>query len=319
MGYTSGTKWTYELVKETLLVKGYILIDLKYKNALTKLTFKDVEGYYYYSSVDCFTKFKPNRFYKSNIYTLRNIEHWCELNNKLFSLIDNQEYINNSKKLKWQCLKDDCGEIFEASWNNVQSGWGCGYCAGKKVGLSNCLAIKSPELAKQWHPVKNKQLTPYDITINSHKYVWWKCLECGHEWFVSPNSRINNNTGCPQCNQSKGERIIKEWLVNYNINYVWQKEFEGLIGLGNGNLSYDFYLPDYNLLIEYQGEFHDGTINKKSILKQSKEDFEKQQEHDQRKRNYAKIHNISLLEIWYWDFNKIEEILKNELKIKEEL
>lgn len=63
---------------------------------------------------------------------------------------------------------------------------------------------------------------------------------------------------------------------------------------GGGNLSYDFYLDEYNLLIEYQGEFHDGSarIRDKSYLPT-------QQEHDRRKREYAKQQGINLLEIWY--------------------
>ena len=71
---------------------------------------------------------------------------------------------------------------------------------------------------------------------------------------------------------------------------------------------YDFYLPEHNLLIEYQGQFHDGTAHQ-----QSKKEFERQQEHDKRKREYAKDNNIKLLEIWYYDFDNIEEILNKEL------
>jgi len=97
-------------------------------------------------------------------------------------------------------------------------------------------------------------------------------------------------------------------LKHCHIYYISQKEFEGLVGLRNGNLSYDFYLPQYNLLIEYQGQFHDGTAPR-----QTKEQFEKQQEHDRRKKQYVENNKIRLLEIWYWDFDRIEEILDREL------
>ena len=90
-----------------------------------------------------------------------------------------------------------------------------------------------------------------------------------------------------------------------------QKEFNGLLGLGGKNLSYDFYLPDYNLLIEYQGEYHDGTANN-----QTKVAYKKQQEHDKRKKEYALNNNIKLLEIWYWDFERIEKMLTKELNLK---
>jgi hypothetical protein len=94
----------------------------------------------------------------------------------------------------------------------------------------------------------------------------------------------------------------------YNIKFISQKEFNKLTGLKNGNLSYDFYLPSHNILIEYQGEFHDGTA-----YQQSKEDYEIQREHDRRKREYAKLNNINLLEIWYWDFDNVEKILNETL------
>ncbi len=115
---------------------------------------------------------------------------------------------------------------------------------------------------------------------------------------------------CKICNSSKGERKIRDWLETNNVKFIPQKEFEGLVGLRGGNLSYDFYLPKYNLLIEYQGEFHDGTVSK-----QTKDEFLRQQEHDKRKVEYAYNHNIKLLEIWYWDFDNIEEILNKEINL----
>ena len=62
------------------------------------------------------------------------------------------------------------------------------------------------------------------------------------------------------------------------------------------------------MLIECQGEFHDGTA-----YHQTQEGYLIQQEHDKRKQEYAKIHKIKLLEIWYWDYENINEILIKEL------
>ena len=99
-----------------------------------------------------------------------------------------------------------------------------------------------------------------------------------------------------------------------NINYIWQKEFDGLLGINDGLLSYDFYLSDYNLLIEYQGEQHEKYCK---AFHKSKKDFEKQIEHDRRKKEYAQIHNIKLLEIWYFDYNNIEKILYKTIRKEE--
>ena len=79
----------------------------------------------------------------------------------------------------------------------------------------------------------------------------------------------------------------------------------------NRHLSYDFYLPDYNLLIEYQGQQHEYAVDWFG----GEEKFVRQQEFDTQKRNYAKNHDIHLLEIWYYDFENIENILTKELKL----
>lgn len=115
---------------------------------------------------------------------------------------------------------------------------------------------------------------------------------------------------CLNCTSSKGEQKIKDWLNNNKFSFISQKKFFGLVGLNGGNLSYDFYLPNNNLLIEYQGQQHEKYIKG---LHNFKKDFEKQKEHDKRKREYAKFHNIDLLEIRYWDFDNIEEILQDKI------
>ncbi len=106
--------------------------------------------------------------------------------------------------------------------------------------------------------------------------------------------------------QEEFEQLID--INKYNKNYyIYQKEFDGLLGLKNGNLSYDFYIPKLNLLIEYQGEQHEKYI---PGFHKSKKDFENQLKHDRRKCEYAKKHSINLLEIWYYDFYNIKEILE---------
>jgi len=165
---------------------------------------------------------------------------------------------------------------------------------------------------KLWCKLNKKsfELISNIYKCNSNK-IQWKCLkeDCG-EIFYTNWADIQSGKGCPKCNQSKGENKIKEWLNKNNIKYNPQKEFDMLFGVGGRLLSYDFYLLDYNLLIEYQGQYHDGTAGN-----QSYEDFRKQQEHDRRKKEYTLQNNINLLEIWYYDFENIEKILTNNLDI----
>lgn len=304
--------WSYELAKQYIESLGYILVSTEYKNTGDKLTLCDTNGYYLMISLNKLQLGRtPYKFDVNNPYTIQNIKLWCKLNNKPFELVSDT-YSGNKKYLSWQCIKENCKEYFEMSWSDIFSkNSACPYCVGKKVGLSNCVATKRPELIKEWHPTKNGNLTPYDVTIGCNKYAWWKCKDCGHEWNTIISNRSGKiNSGCPECNKSKGEKKIKEIFDLNCIYYIPQKEFDRLIGLGGSNLSYDFYLPNHNYLIEYQGQFHDGSSGE-----YSKKNLKKQQEHDRRKREYAKLNNYNLLEIWYWDFDRIEEILDKELKL----
>ena len=390
--------WNTEKLKNYFKEHGFIILIDEYKDYKQKYIVIDSEGYYYFLSIAHFTQRKnPYKFHKSNPYTIQNIKLWLKLNSINLELISDI-YNGSHKKLKFKCLKEDCKEEFEMNWNNMHfNKYGCTYCSGHQVGLSNCLATKNPQVASEWHPTKNGSLTPYDFVCGSHEnvwwqcsknpkhewpaiiknrskekgngcpycaglyasedynllkdnpelceewdynknekkpeeytpnsgqYAWWRCKECGHEWYAIIASR-NNGNGCPECNKSLGEKKIDEILINnnwikisqkdfeqlidedkYNNNYfIPQKEFNGLIGTGGGLLSYDHYIPKLNLLIEYQGEFHDGTAKQ-----QTEEEYKIQQEHDKRKKEYALKHNINLLEIWYWNFNNIEKILLN--------
>lgn len=239
--------------------------------------------------------------------------------------IEGYEYINSyfkgdrlpsnkiSKKLTLEIKHKYCDNvIFIRSTSFINDNQRCGKCCQKyENSFAYHIEVELGEpLDKYWDFEKNT-VNPYHIWKSGTEYVCIKCTET--EYHESYEIKCNNfYTGyrCPVCSSSKGEKRVKAWLDVNNIDYVPQKEFEKLIGLGGGNLSYDFYMPDYNLLIEYQGQYHDGTVSN-----QTKKQYEKQQEHDRRKREYAKENGIELLEIWYWDFDNIEEILNGKLKI----
>lgn len=291
-----------------------ILISDEYKNFSSKLSFEDEYGYKYEISLGNLLKIHtPDKFNSNNKHTIDNIKLWCKINNKSFEVLDDK-YINNTTNLKCKCKKEKCNEIFYIQWDSILSNSSCSYCAGKQVGISNCIATKNPDIAKEFHPTKNGDLTPYNITCGSGKKVWWKCIN-GHEWKTTTAHRVEG-TSCPYCKLYKGEVKIRNFLEYNKLNFLVQKTFKNLNGLGGGLLSYDFYLPENNFLIEYQGEQHYFPVDftgKRKII--AEEQFKKQQEHDKRKREYAEKNKIKLLEIPYWDFDKIEEILERELMI----
>ncbi len=79
-------------------------------------------------------------------------------------------------------------------------GMGCPFCHGLRVSVTNSLARLHPRLAQQWHPTRNGDLQPHDVTYGSNRRVWWRCAS-GHEWVATPADRTHKGTGCPTCYQ----------------------------------------------------------------------------------------------------------------------
>ena len=113
--------------------------------------------------------------------------------------------------------------------------------------------------------------------------------------------------GCSICKLSKGEINIKNILDNLNITYKRQKKFKDCKNIKN--LSFDFYVPEINLLIEYSGMQH----YKSTKGWGGEKDFKLRQLRDQIKVDYCKNNNINLLIIPYTEFNNIESIIKDKV------
>lgn len=110
----------------------------------------------------------------------------------------------SNRKVWWKCKE---GHEWEARVSDRSSGSKCPYCAGQRVSEDNCLATLRPDLVKYWHPTKNGDLTPHDVTVFSSKLVWWKCDE-GHEWQSKVRNRSKAKTNkCPECRKSKKEKV----------------------------------------------------------------------------------------------------------------
>jgi len=104
----------------------------------------------------------------------------------------------SSKIVWWQCTK---GHEWEAKILNRANGNGCPYCAGQKVSSENSLKFIYPKIANEWHPTKNGELKPDQVTKASAKKVWWICSN-GHEWNTSIKKRTISNTGCSKCRKN---------------------------------------------------------------------------------------------------------------------
>ena len=70
-----------------------------------------------------------------------------------------------------------------------------------KISANHNLAVKNPELAEEWHPTRNGDLTPDQVTPRSSRKVWWRCSR-GHEREATIYNRTRG-TGCPDCNRER--------------------------------------------------------------------------------------------------------------------
>jgi very-short-patch-repair endonuclease len=158
------------------------------------------------------------------------------------------------KKVWWKCDKGDDHEWMD-SIAHRSNGRGCSVCAGQTVVLSNCLATLNPDLAKEWHPTKNGDLTPYEFSTGSDKKVWWKCDKGDdHEWRTLVRSRSRGH-GCPFCDltpQSKQELTITFELIKF-FKDINPKGFKTKV---KGKLwSIDIYIPQLKLGVEFDGSY----------------------------------------------------------------
>ncbi|MBR0428254.1 MAG: hypothetical protein IJK18_08675 [Clostridia bacterium] len=139
-------------------------------------------------------------------------EKWCIRNNKN-NLLHEWDYDNNQKmpnqytwcsgqKIAWKCSKNHTWKTTIA--HRVTDNTGCPVCSNRVILKGyNDLGTLFPNIAKEWNFKKNEGLAPENVTIGSHRKVWWIC-EKGHEWQAAIYSRKHN--GCAVCS---GKRLWK--------------------------------------------------------------------------------------------------------------
>ena len=137
----------------------------------------------------------------------------------------------------------------------------------------------------------------------------------------SPSSHLRGN-GCPWCRESKGEKVIKQILFEKNINCTPFKKYDDCISYKSKNglikqcykLEFDFYLPENNTLVEYDGEYHFSKRKNVSLEKYINGVF-----NDREKNEYTKAKNIKFIRIGYLDKENIEEELMKGLDSNDQL
>lgn len=223
----------------------------------------------------------------------------CNETNPNFEILGT--YITHTTPIEVKCKQ--CGDII-----NTLAGYvirGCNVC--RKCYIQS-LYKTNDEFLQEIKSTRT-DIIPLEEYKGAYTKIKFQCTKCNHIWKTTP-VQILSGCGCPKLHQSRGEKKIAFILDKFNIDYEEQKRFSDLKSSSGRHLSYDFYIPSLNLLIEYQGKQHKVPIEHFGGV----DNFTKQQTRDKLKKDYANSHNIELLEIWYNE--DIEEKLTKSLNLE---
>lgn len=291
-------KHTYEEVEKFINIEGYKLLSKEYVNSKTKLLILCPKGHKFKMHLNSFKDQGLRCPYCSNRakYTYDEVKEYIELFG--YELLS-KEYIGVGDKLLVKCPNKHKWEVRFGDFKN--KGIRCSYCEGNH--------LYSYEYIKEY-------LETFDYKLLSEKYVNSKeklKIECpnGHTYNVKFNV-FQQGCRCPHCKESKGEKSIREYLENNNIEYIGQYRFEDCKFYKS--LPFDFYLPCYNTIIEFDGEQHYKPID---FMGKGEEYalnlFINRIICDTIKNEYCKRNNIKLIRIPYWEIENIEYILFNKI------
>lgn len=218
------------------------------------------------------------------------------------SLLTGDEYVfleeYSTATCKLMVVHNKCGYKYSVSPNKFLGGRRCPNCFG--ANKRNTKTFK--ELV--YSLVGNEYVVMGEYKNNSLK-IKMKHSVCGYIFSVRCSHFTDAGSRCPRCKESKGERKISSFLNSKSIHYLTQFRFENC--KYKKPLPFDFYLPDYNLAIEYDGivHFEDRFNNIENFILTKKR--------DKIKDDYCKKNNVNLLRIPYWNLDNVDKILTNAL------
>ena len=288
-----GTKRkSYEEVKEYIEKEGYTLLSKEYINNSTNLDMLCPQGHKYNANFNNFKKgYRCKKCAGLETVEFEYVkEYLFEQYNYTYI---GGEYKNAKSELLIKC---DKGHEFTTNWNKIQQG---------KCHCRECYN-------EYWYNKEKEYANKYGFEIINKEYanmqtkIKFKCSK-GHIFKKTFNA-FKSNKSCPYCSASSGEYAISLILDKLRIDGIFQHTFPNCKDVQV--LPFDFYLPQYNLIIEYDGKQHFEIVPQFD----GEEGFIKRIIHDAIKNQYCEDNNINILRIPFWEFDNIEELITNKLK-----
>lgn len=215
------------------------------------------------------------------------------------SILPLSPYIDSKTSMEFKCM--ECTSKWSTAPSHItNSNSGCPHCKSGSYQAQLDYENMLPRL-------RAKGIIPLENFKGSVKKIKHHCLRCNEPWSVRPSS-LRKGSGCPNCNMSRGENEIKAFLVQNQIPFIPQWiEHECKY---RNKLSFDFYIPEINTVIEFQGIQHEKFT---PYFHRDETSLIRQQKRDAIKREYCLKNEINLIEIWHYEFDKINEILDKAL------
>ena len=207
-----------------------------------------------------------------------------------------------------ECRCKTCGYEWATSSGSLRCGCGCPMCAlNNKKDTRKSHEDFVSDLFKA-----NPNIEVIGQYITCKDFIKVKCKICGCIWESYASNLLNNSAGCPTCRSSSTEYKMVQFLISKGFTVVSQKRYKDC--RNKQPLPFDAFLPDYNILIEYDGEYHYMPIKYgTSPLCTPEETLQKRIKNDEIKTAYCKKNNINLIRIPFWERHKMESFLCNKL------
>lgn len=198
------------------------------------------------------------------------------------------------------------------------AGDGCSECAGRHQSREERIQMFISKCIEKYGPDRYDYSRVHEDYVNNDSLVWIRCCVHDHWFQTTPDNNLRTvNGSCPICSidfkESNGEAEIRRWLVKHDVTDFQQDELTIQHNNPRCKRAYlrpDFWLPAYNLFIEYNGEQHYEDI---PHFFNADYTFEDQLIRDATLRDWCRRHGRRLLEIPYWEFDHIDAILSSVL------
>lgn len=199
----------------------------------------------------------------------------------------------HGKPVYWVC-QCDCGNVISIRGIHLKTGHtvSCGCYLKQKGNHINEIGNKYGKLT----------VIEFVGTNKEGKALWRCTCDCGNEKITTGKSLRKGLILSCGCLHSKGEEKINKILAQNNITFIPQYHTKTLKSDKNYPLYFDFYLPDYNIVIEYQGKQHYNPISRGFYDEAS---FDELKRRDELKKEWCKTNKVKMIEIPYTDFDKL--------------